>query len=110
MVTSLPPVNGKPSTLVKDKQTAAAPTVVFLGAPKQSAELQFAGARAKLAKGETIILDGGTGTDTASSPASFTQVRGSGSSVSDTSTSMPLRRSHRRSSADRGCASAARRG
>ena len=46
----------------------------------------------------------------ANSPASFTQCRGSGFSVSETSTSIPWRRSQPRSSTDSGLAIAARRG
>ena len=49
-MTNLPPVNGKPSALVKDKQAVHNPIVVFLGAAKRPAETQFAEARARLAK------------------------------------------------------------
>jgi hypothetical protein len=50
----------------------------------------------------------GTGTFTAMRPASFTQWRGSGDSVKETSTWIPCRRSHVRSAADSGIASAAK--
>ena len=48
--TNLPPVNGKPSALVKERQTVANPIVVYLGAAKKPAETQFAATRTKLAK------------------------------------------------------------
>jgi D-alanyl-D-alanine carboxypeptidase len=50
LLSSLPPSNGKASSLVKEKPGAVKAIAVYLGAAKKSAETQFADARAKLAK------------------------------------------------------------
>src|ERR1700749_2998062 len=49
-LSSLPASNGKASTLLKDKPSTVQTISVFLGAAKKAAEVQFADARAKLAK------------------------------------------------------------
>jgi D-alanyl-D-alanine carboxypeptidase len=50
MLSSLPPISDKPSSLLSPRPAAVQPIVVYAGPAKNSAESQFAAARARLAK------------------------------------------------------------
>lgn len=80
LVSSLPPINGKPSSLLKERPGAVKTITVFLGAAKKAAETQFAEARAKLSKfakgkgGDQMARDPHTAPMTDQTPATTAAV------------------------------------
>jgi D-alanyl-D-alanine carboxypeptidase len=55
MVSSLPPINDKPSSLLSPRPAVVHPIVVYAGPNKKPAETQFAAARARLAKAGKLV-------------------------------------------------------
>jgi D-alanyl-D-alanine carboxypeptidase len=73
MLSSLPPVNGKPSALLGPVQPIVNPVVVYTGAAKTAAEAQVAATRAKVQPAKTAIAGkaskGAKPSQTAAAPA-----------------------------------------